>query len=65
MEKYIFLGTSDSNIVKPIKITKYVMGKDVEIGMFIRKTVEIVYKGDDNYVVELMFYNVELFEKDE
>ena len=65
-EKYIFLGTSDSDTVKPITVTKSVMGGDVEIGMFVRKPVEIMYHSDnDNYVVELLFYNIELFEKDE
>lgn len=65
-EKYIFLGTSDNESVKPIKITKEIMGEKVEIGMFIHKPVEIVYNADDdNYVVELLFYNTELFEKDE
>ena len=65
-DKCIFLGTSDNNTVKPITVTKSVMGGDVEIGMFVRKPVEIMYHSDnDNYVVELLFYNVELFEKNE
>ncbi len=65
-EEYIFLGTSEYDTAKPIAITKQVMGGKVEIGMFIRKPVEIVYNGDnDKYVVELQFYSTELFEKDE
>ncbi len=65
-EKYIFLGTSDSSTAKPVIVTKQVMGGKVEIGIFIRKPVEIVYSSDDeNYVVELLFYSTELFEKDE
>ncbi len=65
-DKWTFLGTTESGEVKPVTITKSVMGGDVQIGMFVHKPIEIVYNGDnDNYVVELSFYNVELFEKDE
>lgn len=64
-EKFIFLGTTENNTAKPIIITKQVMGGKVEIGIFIYKPVEISYNNDhDNYVVEVLFYNTELFEKD-
>lgn len=65
-EKFIFLGTTENNTAKPIIITKQVMGGKVEIGIFICKPVEVSYNNDhDNYVVEVLFYNTELFEKDE
>ena len=66
MEKYIFLGVTENETVKPVTITKSVMSEDIQIGMFLHKPIEIIYKSDgDNYVVELLFYNVELFEKGE
>jgi len=65
-EKFIFLGTTEDNTAKPVTITMQVMGGKVEIGMFIRKPVEISYNSDhDSYDVDVIFYNTELFEKDE
>jgi len=65
-EKYIFLGTTENNTTKPVTITKQVMGEKVEIGIFTRKPIKILYNSNnDNYVTELLFYSTELFEKDE
>jgi len=65
-EKYIFLGTTENNTTKPVTITKQVMGEKVEIGIFTRKPIEILYNSDnDNYVTVLLFYSTELFVKDE
>lgn len=65
-EKFIFIGTTENNTAKPIIITKQVMGGKVEIGMFIHKPVEVSYNDDhDNYVIDVLFYSTELFEKDE
>lgn len=64
--RYIFLGITDNNSIKPVVTTKEVMGEDVQIGMFVHKPVEVIYNDDNcEYVVEVLFHNVELFEKDE
>lgn len=65
-EKFIFLGTTENNTAKPVIVTKQVMGGKVEIGMFIRKPIEVSYNGDhDSYDVDVIFYSTDLFEKDE
>jgi len=65
-EKYIFIGIAENNIAKPVMVTNQIMGRKIEIGMFIRKPVEILYNMDhDDYNVDVLFYSTELFVKDE
>ena len=65
-KRYTYLGLSNDITVKPITYAKFVMGENVQIGVFINTPLEIVYNSDNNnYVVKLLFFDTKLFEKDE
>lgn len=64
-KKFIYLGSTNDRTIKPITYTKFVMGEDIQIGMFVSTPIEPIFVDNKDYVLKLLFFDTELFEKDE
>lgn len=63
-EKYIFLGTTKDESIRIVEQVRKVVGDNIEIGMYITKPVRVKTDSDGEYVTEIVFSDIELFEKE-
>lgn len=64
-KKYIFLGITEDQDLRTVRIIYETVGDKVEIGVFRDEPMKVKTTDDSNFYIETFLYNVDLFEKEE